>query len=515
MKRGDRLHFIGIGGIGMSGLAQMCRDLGYIVTGSDRGYLQPENRRILDKLEQQDIRIYPQDGSFCQDERPDYLVYSTAVEEGNPDFVAGEGIPRLHRSEALEAAVAQSGAACTIAVSGSCGKSTVTAYLAETLVNLGCNPACLDGALVNRFISGSFAGNYRTGDGRFFVYEADESDRSLLRYHPDYAMVLNIGTDHYSKEELAEVFAAFLGNVRRGAVISREVADLLGDKVPPHLPVMIFEAAVGAAGERAVRRCFRTGQTDAVFVDGEAAELDAFSGDRPAFERSGAGNILRVLGAQHEDFRLESRRFLAELGDGALLELPQPGDHTALNALAVMTMLEMIGGFERSAVIDALSRFSGVWRRFDWHGTTASGARVYDDYAHNPEKIASAFAAAREICDGKILAVFQPHGYGPLGFMREELYQVLHQLLRREDEWLMLEPFYAGGTSSFKPTSEEVIAEYRERSGRNAFLAMPDREHLTDYLLLKSRPGDVILIMGARDNSLSDYARSLCAEPRF
>ena len=169
MKRGDRLHFIGIGGIGMSGLAQMCRDLGYIVTGSDRGYLQPENRRILDKLEQQDIRIYPQDGSFCQDERPDYLVYSTAVEEGNPDFVAGEGIPRLHRSEALEAAVAQSGAACTIAVSGSCGKSTVTAYLAETLVNLGCDPACLDGALVNRFISGSFAGNYRTGDGRFFV----------------------------------------------------------------------------------------------------------------------------------------------------------------------------------------------------------------------------------------------------------------------------------------------------------------------------------------------------------
>ena len=514
MKPGSRLHFIGIGGIGMSGLAQMCRDLGCTVTGSDRGYLRPENRRILDKLELQGIRLYPQDGSYRKDGDPDYLVYSTAVEEGNPDFAAGEGIPRLHRAAALEAAVEQSGAACTIAVSGSCGKSTVTAYLAETLVNLGCDPACLDGALVNRFTYGRFAGNYRSGDGRFFVFEADESDRSLLNYHPDYALVLNIGTDHYSKEELAEVFAKFLGNVRRGAVISREVAELIGDRLPAGLPVTIFESAIGAAGAWAVRRCRQAERTDAIYVDGDAAPLDPFSGDRPASERFGVDNMLRVMGMRHEDFRLESKVFLAELGSGETIALPQPGEHTALNALAVMAMLEMIGGFDRPSIAAALGRFGGVWRRFDFHGFAASGARVYDDYAHNPEKIASAFEAAREIADGRVFMVFQPHGYGPLGFMREELYQVLARILRRGDEWLMLEPFYAGGTSSFRPTSEEVIAEYRVRSGKRAFLSMPDREHLSDYLLLKSRPGDVILIMGARDNSLSDYAESLCAAPR-
>ena len=130
----------------------------------------------------------------------------------------------------------------TIAVTGSCGKSTVTAYLAEALTNLGLDPCCLNGALSNRFHSGRFAGNYRSGSREYFVFEADESDKSLLHYSPDYALVLNIGTDHYDREELARVFAEFLGRVRRGAVLERGVYEAVREKIPPRLDVRVFDA---------------------------------------------------------------------------------------------------------------------------------------------------------------------------------------------------------------------------------------------------------------------------------
>ncbi len=508
LKATDKLHFVGIGGIGMSGLAQMCRAAGCTVTGSDRGSTLPENRRIIDKLELQEIKVYPQDGSYAADGLPDYLVYSTAIEEDNPDFVAGAGIPRLHRSQALAEAIELAGAANTIAVTGSCGKSTVTAYLAEALVNLGEDPACLNGALVNRFRYGRFAGNYRTGNGKFLVFEADESDKSLVNYHPDYAVILNIGTDHYDKAELARVFGVFLGNVRRGAVLERDVYEAVKAYLPPALPIQVFESKIGAKkGEYRIESYRRVTRTDAVYVGGRRARL-APTGDRAASDRFGANNLLEIYGMRQEECRIESTVPEAKLGDGRTIALPQPGEHMALNALAILAQLDMLG-FDREAACEALENFGGVWRRFDFHGIAVSGAKVYDDYAHNPEKIASALHAARQVADGRVLAVFQPHGFGPLGFMRDELFLALQQTLRRHDEFIMLEPYYAGGTSSFKPTSLEVIEDYRMRSNRKTYLHFPDRETLRDYLLLKTRPGDVVLIMGARDNSLSDYAASL------
>ncbi len=507
IKPGDRLHFVGIGGIGMSGLAQMCRAAGCRVTGSDRGSHLPENRRILDKLELQDITIYPQDGSFAAAGPVDFLVYSTAVEEGNPDFTAAPDTPRLHRSIALAQAIKLENAANTVAVTGSCGKSTVTAYLAEALVNLGEDPACLNGALVNRFAHGRFAGNYRTGSGRYFVFEADESDKSLVNYEPDYAIVLNIATDHYPKEELARVFAEFLNKVRKGAVLEREVYDAVKPMLKSDLKVVVFESKVGGRGDYAVDSYRRVTMTDAIYVSGRRAAL-APSGDRVASDADGANNLMRIYGMSHEDCRIESNVPLAVFTNGASVILPQPGMHMALNALAISAMLEMLG-FERGAACGSLERFGGVWRRFDFHGLTAAGAKVYDDYAHNPEKIASALRAGQEVSDGAVYAVFQPHGYGPLGFMRDELYEELRKTLRRNDVFIMLEPYYAGGTSSFKPTSAEVAAEYRERDTKGTILHFPDRETLTDYLLLKPKAGEVVMIMGARDNSLSDFAASL------
>ncbi len=500
-------HFIGIGGIGMSGLAQMAVHQHLKVTGSDRGSGKPENRRILDKLEEQGIRIYPQDGSFMRDSRPDVLVYSTAVEENNPDFAAGQGIPRLHRAEALARLIEAGHYRNVVAVTGSCGKSTVTAYLAETLEHLGEEPDCLNGALCNAFRTGACAGNYRPGNGKYFIFEADESDKSLLKYSPDYALVLNIGTDHYDKAELSRVFGSFLSRVTRGAILSGQVAGVL-DRMP-EIPCKIFAPQIGDGGaDYAVKRWFPWKEVDTIYVNGAKSPVDPVLGDRPASDRQGVNNILEIAGIKREDFRLESSGFAAEFSGGGVLRLPAPGEHTALNALAVLAMLEMLS-FEREKILEALAVFHGVWRRFDAHGFTPRGAAIYDDYAHNPEKIAAAIQAAQSIAQGDVYAVFQPHGFKPLGFMREELYRTLTGLLRRNDRFLMLEPYYAGGTASFSPTSKEVIAGYLAEGGNTRFLYMPDRETLRETLLKNAGPGDVVLVMGARDNSLSDYAESL------
>ena len=180
-----KLHFVGVGGIGMSALAAMALDRGHRVSGSDRGAERPENARIIDALKSAGVTIYPQDGSFMRHETPDFLVYSTAIEEGNPDFAAGKALPRMHRSELLAKLLGELPShTLSIAVTGSCGKSTATAYAAEALLNLGADPGCLNGALVTRFSCRGQAGNYRPGSD-FFVFEADESDKSLLNYSAD------------------------------------------------------------------------------------------------------------------------------------------------------------------------------------------------------------------------------------------------------------------------------------------------------------------------------------------
>ncbi len=502
------LHFIGIGGIGMSGLAALCQEKGCRVTGSDRGAELPENSRIINALRSAGIDIYPQDGSFITAGKPDALVYSTAIEEDNPDFVAGAGIPRLHRSQLLEEAISEEKFACTIAVTGSCGKSTVTAYLAEALTNLGADPDCLNGALSKRFRWGKFAGNYRAGNGGFFVFEADESDKSLVNYSPDYALILNIGTDHYSREELAAVFIEFLGKVKKGAILERGVYEAVKEKLPPNLAIAVFDETPRPDSQYAVTDYRIATRAEAIYYGGRSVEIDE-TGNRAVIEGYGANNMMGIYGMRNEQCRVESRTPLAEFTGGRRLMLPQTGFHTALNALAITALLEMLG-FKTARVLEALERFDGVWRRQDLAGTAASGALVYDDYAHNPEKIVSCLRAMRELSTGDIYAVFQPHGFKPFGFMKDELYRKLEEELTRRDRFILLPPFYAGGSSSFKPTSEEVTAEWKAASRHpKSYQVFPERGPLADYLLLSTRPGDVIVIMGARDNSLSDFAASL------
>ena len=458
------LHFVGIGGIGMSGLAAAAKDMGITVTGSDRGAERPENRAIIGALRNQGIEIYPQDGSrFDAPPLPDTLVYSTAIEEDNPDFVKSGTTPRLHRSGLLRHLLEISGK-YSIAITGSCGKSTVCCYLTEALDNLALDPAMLAGGLAKKFKNGVFAGNYRPGKGKHLVFEADESDKSLLNYGADYAIVLNIGTDHYDKRELSGMFGAFLRQVRRGAVLTAEVYDAVKADIPAGLDIRIASADTS--------------------YPGAACAITEYSS-------SPDGAVVRF-------------------SDNTSIKLPKPGRHMAINALCIKLMLEMLG-VKPDAANGALEHFSGVWRRDDFAGVTSSGAKVFDDYAHNPEKILSCLSGMKERCAGKLIAIFQPHGYKPFGFMEEQLFEYMENFLRKDDRFILLEPFYAGGTSSFSPSAAEIHAKWQSRSAMpERFITLPDRDAVKAFIDTNAVKGDIVTIMGARDNSLSDFAVQLC-----
>jgi UDP-N-acetylmuramate--alanine ligase len=188
-----------------------------------------------------------------------------------------------------------------------------------------------------------------------------------------------------------------------------------------------------------------------------------------------------------------------------------PGRHNALNALAVHTVLTS-RGYDSTEALKAVSEFSGVARRFDRAGVMANGAQVIDDYAHNVEKLASCIRAAQELApEGRVVTVFQPHGFAPLRFMREPLANALPSLLRPGDEFIFLPVYYAGGTASFSPTSEEVAVTCREAPGANpgAIRCFSDRTACADHLKSAAKSGDVVIIAGARDESLSIWAKSL------
>ena len=467
------VHFVGVGGIGMSGLAQMYMDLGCAVTGSDRALGHPENERIFAALRKCGAKLYPQDGSvYAGGYAPDAIVYSTAIEDDNPDFkCAPNGVRRLHRSEALALGIGALRGRFTIAVTGTCGKTTVSAWLADALDRLDGDPGALTGGYVKRFGEEGAAGNYRGGSGRDFVIEADESDKSLLNYVPDTALILNIGTDHYSREELAEVFLTFASSARSCVVMELDAFKEIGpERFPANKMILLFsgkpDAPVSCAGRPVLRlNSYRV-------ADGSA--WCAFNG-------------------------------MPEI------RLPMPGRHNALNALAVHTVLTS-RGYDSMDALKAVSEFGGVARRFDRMGVMANGAQVIDDYAHNVEKLASCIGAAQELApEGRVVTVFQPHGFAPLRFMREALAKALPSILRPADKFIFLPVYYAGGTASFTPTSAEVAETCRKSPGANAdaVKAFDDRLSCEDYLKTAVKRGDVVIVVGARDESLSIWAKSL------
>jgi len=461
-----RLFMIGIGGVGMSALAALLRRMGYDIAGSDRDLSNPGRSSVFERLQAAGIRLYPQDGSGPRSEQPDAVVYTSAVEPGNPDLPSNPDVPAFRRARVLAAAAARLPAR-TIAVAGSAGKTTVTAWIATTLNRLGRPTAAVCGGSIRDFeqFAGTPANFFAPPDPEWIVFEADESDGSLVEYTPDVGIVLNIGTDHLERSALEHLFRSFLKSSGR-RVVSVDLAGLVRG-FPETTYVFV------PPGSRRPPRFRAAG----------------FTGP-PCGVRTGPDGL----------------RFTLTPG-GRFHVQSQFGNHSAANACAVVAAVRaaLQTEIDIRQLKSALCSFAGVRRRFERVGTTPAGATVIDDFAHNVEKIASSLATAQALSE-RVVAVFQPHGYGPLGFMRKPLMQILKKMLRSRDLFVFLPVYYAGGTTSFRPTSEEV-AEEAGNAGP-AVVCARDRDALAAELRAAPR-GTMVLIMGARDPSLSAWAESL------
>ncbi len=392
MKR----HLIGIGGVGMSALATALVKLGDTVTGADRTLGTP-NIRFLESL---GITCFPDDGSGI-DAATDEVIVSTAIEPNNPGLLKARalGIPVTHRAAALARTLAPYK---LVAVVGTCGKSTVTAMLGHILFECGFDPMCVNGANVP-----SWEGAVRFGRGDFAVAEVDESDKSLVAFTPYAAVVTNASADHYSKEEMDEVFDAF-------------IKDLPGP-----------------------------------LVDG----------------RTRFGEV----------------------------DVSIPGKHNRNNAFLALEMAKALGCDEARARAALLS-FGGVERRLQ-----KIGAGVYDDYAHNPEKLRAMWTTLAVAHPEGICVVWRPHGYGPLRKMLDALATMFNETIRPSDKLLLLPVYDAGGTANRSVNSDALAAKLTPGSVE----LVADLNAAYDWMAAHRLDYAAFATCGARDPGLPALAKRL------
>jgi len=447
-----RYHFSGIAGAGMNPLACLVRARGHEVQGSDRSLDQGKNQEIAGRLRRLGIVLAAHDGSAIAADL-DRFVYSTAVEADTPEMRAARahGIELVPRPQLLAEVVGagQPG----VAIAGTSGKSTVTGMVAWLLRTTGTPATVLGGAALAGEGTGSLcmAG---PEDGPV-VAEACESDGTLGGYRAAIGLIHNVSRDHGELDALRPQFAAFAENCRRLLVNAAcPEASALGRR----FKALTYGVAPGADAR---------------------LEVGSVGPDR-------ARGVLHVNG-----------RELA-------LEIPQPGRHNLENAAAA-AMLGLELGLEPGLVAARLASFPGVSRRFEVVGSTANGVRVVDDYAHNGEKIRAAIVTAQAGAP-RVVVVFQPHGYGPARFLRNELRNLLPRILRPRDRFCYAEIFYAGGTVARDISSRDLAADL-PASLRCGYA--PDHEAARQWVLSEVRPGDTVLIMGARDPELPRLARSV------
>jgi UDP-N-acetylmuramate--alanine ligase len=283
------------------------------------------------------------------------------------------------------------------------------------------------------------------------VVEADESDGSVVRYEPTVGVILNLQRDHREMDEVAAMFRAFRGRVRETVVV------------------------------------------------GEGPELATLAEGAVVFGFDPGATVRAV------DVVLEPRASALSV-EGVRFTLPVPGRHNVVNALAGIAACRAVG-VPLADMVAPLARFQGVGRRFQSLGT-ARGVEVVDDFAHNPAKIAAALTTAQARAD-RVLAVYQPHGYGPTRFLRRDFVETFAAVLRPADRLWMLEVFYAGGSATRDFSAADIVAEIAARGVMAEFASARDR--LVERIAAEALEGDLVLVMGARDPSLTHLARSILA----
>ncbi|MFH1706597.1 MAG: Mur ligase domain-containing protein [Planctomycetota bacterium] len=447
-----RIHCIGVAGSGMLPLAVYLRTRGHTVSGSDRFMDQAVGPEKFSLLRSHGITLHPQDGSAVTP-AVDQVIYSGAVEATVPDLARARelNIPCLSRAQALAGIF---NAARGVAIAGSSGKSTTAAMAGFILNEAGLKPALISGAPLMNYVDRPERGAFLAGESDLLVIEADESDGTVTGYRPAIGVVLNISLDHMEIPVLKELFGRFAAN-SRSVIYNRDCPHVMDSPVPRAPDAMAFGTTPGLAWS----------MTDV------------------------------AAGPEGVTWRL----------NGIPFRITLPGAHNAENATAAAAAAELVGlPLAESARI--LARFRGVERRMHLVGVRG-GVIVLDDYAHNPAKVRAAIATARTM-GRRIVAVFQPHGFGPTKFIRTELVTAFSEAMDPSDRLFIIDIFYAGGTADKSISSADIAAEV---AARGIAAAQVTRADAAQAAAAAARPGDVVLVMGARDITLADLAKAIHA----
>ena len=450
-KRIERVHFIGIGGVGMSGIARVAHDQGMVVSGTDM-----KESRYTKQLRDAGVQVFigHNPTNIPTDPAPDVVVVSTAIMDANPEYRQAKerGLEIWHRAKMLAAlGIGKQ----TLAVAGTHGKTTSSSMVASTLDAMGEDPTFLIGGIVR-----AYGSNAHSGKGAHYVVEADESDKSFTYLDPHAVLVTNIEADHLDHytdlDEIYSKFSEFMNSVHDDGVIV-------------------------ACGE-----------------DVKLSQLARETGKR--VYTYGFGHDFDVCISNYVSHGVGST-FELELPGGQVVEgsvKQNPGRHNVLNAAGTIVLLWALG-YDANEVARALGDFAGVRRRFDLVGEVG-GITVIDDYAHHPTEIAATIAAAKTLSDfDRVHVLFQPHRYSRVKLFTDVLHDEFCHAFDQADSVTFMDVYSAGETpvpGVNGKTFMNVVLESEEHPPA-AFLAR--RQEVVPYLVSKLKPGDMVITMGAGD----------------
>jgi UDP-N-acetylmuramate--alanine ligase len=451
------IHFVGIGGIGMSGIAEVMHNLGYKVQGSDIA-----ESYVVDGLRKRGIDVMiGHDADNLGDAA--VVVTSTAVKKGNPerDAALERRIPLVRRAEMLAELMRLKS---TVAVAGTHGKTTTTSMIAAMLDTGGIDPTVINGGIINQYGS-----NARLGDSEWMVVEADESDGSFLRLDGTIAVVTNIDPehlDHYGDfDAVKTAFIEFIENVP------------------------FYGVAILCLDHPEVQAIIPRIRDRRITTYGFAAQADVR-----------AENVVSILGGNRFDVVVRSRDGSSRTIVG--IEMPMPGRHNVQNALAAVAVgLEM--GMSDDLVAKGFANFGGVKRRFTNVGSV-DGITVIDDYAHHPVEIRAVLSAAREGAKGKVIAVCQPHRFSRLGDLMDDFASCFN-----DADVVHVAPVYAAGEAPVEGVSAtELVRRIKDR-GHHAASEVADAADLARAIAETAQPDDMVVCLGAGD--ITKWAAGLAA----
>src|SRR5688572_1297232 len=453
------VHFVGIGGIGMSGIAEVLINLGYTVSGSDAA----DNANVK-RLREQGAKIAighkPEniDGA-------DVVVVSSAIKPDNPELVTARArrLPVVRRAEMLAELMRLK--SC-VAVAGTHGKTTTTSMVAALLDSGGFDPTVINGGIIN-----AYGTNARLGAGNWMVVEADESDGTFLKLPADIAIVTNVDAEHL------DYFKTF-------AAVQEAFVDFVGN-------VPFYGFAVMCTDHRIVQRLVGRMTDRCIVTYGENSQADVRVVDH---RNTGGAQKFSVL------FRDHDRRDVHRIRD---LELPMPGRHNALNATAAVAVAHELG-IADDRIRAALLKFGGVKRRFTRVGEW-NGAAIIDDYGHHPVEIAAVLRAARESTKGQVIAVVQPHRYTRL----KSLFEPFSTCFNDADAVIVANVYSAGEQPIEGADRDSLVTALRAR-GHRRVVPLEGADKLAAIVKGMAKPGDYVVLLGA--GNITQWAAALPGE---